>query len=279
MTARIVESKERRVNCTAGGFTLVELLVVIAIISLLVSLLLPALARAREHAKSVQCLARLADLGHVLYLYAEDNNDELPSTFEGTVKPGGGGGDGRWFFKLLKYYDLQWASTGAISSPYDYFGYYCPKYEKIPGKTVFAPALQAGSRYSYNHFFAGSRGPATCPRCWRRIDQVKLPAELPLFWDTRGIDLTYGYVGGPWPYPHPVAFKHGWNNGEFAVNLAHLWGPGANHYGNINYLFADGHAKGMGIWPFEGTKDAPENPAYYEKFVHPRRNLSINPGG
>ena len=46
----------------AGGFTLIELLVVIAIISLLVSILVPSLARVRELARDVICLSTLRGL-------------------------------------------------------------------------------------------------------------------------------------------------------------------------------------------------------------------------
>ena len=61
------------------GFTLIELLVVVAIIALLVSILLPALGRARELAKRVQCAAQLSGSGRALALYQNDYRDDNPS--------------------------------------------------------------------------------------------------------------------------------------------------------------------------------------------------------
>lgn len=62
----------------ARGFTLIELLVVIAIVALLIGILLPALAQARDSARSVVELSRLRDLGFATASYAEANKGELP---------------------------------------------------------------------------------------------------------------------------------------------------------------------------------------------------------
>jgi prepilin-type N-terminal cleavage/methylation domain-containing protein/prepilin-type processing-associated H-X9-DG protein len=60
------------------GFTLVELLVVIAIIALLISILLPALSKARRQATFVQCQANLHDIALALTNYAVSNRNQLP---------------------------------------------------------------------------------------------------------------------------------------------------------------------------------------------------------
>ncbi len=61
-----------------GGFTLVELLVVIAIIALLMGILLPALARARELGKRAVCLNQIKQLGVAWFMYCDDNSEKLP---------------------------------------------------------------------------------------------------------------------------------------------------------------------------------------------------------
>ena len=75
------------------GFSLIELMVVIGIIAVLIGLLLPAIIRSRESARTIQCASQLRQLGQALANYANQFDGHLPAWSGWHVAGGDGTGE------------------------------------------------------------------------------------------------------------------------------------------------------------------------------------------
>jgi len=176
------------------AFTLIELLVVIAIISLLVSILLPSLNRAKDLAKRAICAAHLKDVGLSIAMYANDNNDCMPVS-RGSYAGSGGGSNPtgtetyHWYNLLSKYAGMETEFTydpDAVGSGTVYYGYHdvfkgCPNWDAeahdpwnpgygmvwmIHGRDGEEPTDESSE---YMNYFDASTDPKKC-RFWRRSE-------------------------------------------------------------------------------------------------------------
>jgi prepilin-type N-terminal cleavage/methylation domain-containing protein/prepilin-type processing-associated H-X9-DG protein len=120
------------------GFTLVELLVVIGVIAILIAMLLPALNKARESARTVSCMSNHKQLITAMVMYANDNRGMLarPQTNFSSITVDDGGVRSpqaiQWFSKVFvgKYFSNSRIMNGSSSA------------------IIYCPSLDVGSMLS-----------------------------------------------------------------------------------------------------------------------------------
>jgi prepilin-type N-terminal cleavage/methylation domain-containing protein len=124
------------------AFTLVELLAVIAIIAILAAMLLPALARAKEKARSTQCMTNLRQWGLAYQMYADDNDNFLPRRGQGVQPLFQIDRPADWFNALPCYFGLtsfqQMVMNNTEPAAHSQSIYICPT-ANDPGGTYFLP--------------------------------------------------------------------------------------------------------------------------------------------
>ncbi len=220
------------------GFTLVELLVVIGIISVLIAMLLPALNKARESAKSVQCLSNLRQIGQATMAYVNENRGHLmPMTM--TV----GSKDLRPADLLILSRYIPADVPAPVGKPATGVGtrvFLCPNgphYEFTSGGQTYDQATySSGSdglafvHYGYNYCLV-NRGPSGAN--WGtsiRLTQIKQPAVTYLFMDS--------------------SFDPTWTKGYFRFlnrGPTSAGTPDARHNMSVNVLYCDGHAASIRV--------------------------------
>jgi len=206
-----------------AGFTLIELLVVIAIIGILAAMLLPALATAKERAKSTKCLSNIRQLSLGAQMYANDQEQALPWSAGFWVAPSSAGGNytdrSAPTFKE-NFYDQLRAYVGVN----DGF-WYCPSAKEDTSLTVASntsPLLgYFGNAYSIG--VTTSPWPEAKPK---RAGQLLAPSRAKLFADN----------GANW---QGVSVQVTSRSSFSATPIT----PVGLHRGGINIAMADGSAR------------------------------------
>ena len=230
------------------GFTLIELLVVISIIAILASLLLPALARAREKALKTSCMHRLKNLSTFQSFYADSYNEYFPAN------SGSGLSDfyapvGQELRQMLKTFNR---SNGYFSCPS------APYLDRIPFKSSGATwwetggtsyQMPAGYYYTNSSLISSSYFYGWQIRFYLRYPTIPIPADGGA---PGSVIVNRKFRTSDTPSTQPTALDanqpqigiwrpYGGSTANFVTKNGYT-GLESNHRDGANIIFLDGHA-------------------------------------
>lgn len=217
------------------GFTLVELLVVIGIIATLISILLPALNKAREAANAAKCLSNLRQMAMAFIMYANENHGYLPPTSDGNQVFWVNGANTtvavRWYGGAIGS-----VTTGEFYGPASPLAPYwgneaniggCPSFKQY--EDVLRPGY-GDCDYAYNDYAGGRSG--TGAVVGLKLVQFRHSADKALVWDSARIINPPSIDRTPWGYPTS-------GNPNTGIPDPNFHG---RHSGMGNVAWIDGHA-------------------------------------
>ncbi len=237
------------------GFTLVELLVVVAIIALLISILLPALNKARDTASDVVCRANLRQIGVWGFTYITEFNNVLPHNgyeWNGSGRPGSGSTPARYYWELSDNWWYQKAenlwvrhSGRPVNSALN-----CPLANRFLVPRRYGGLGQNDYSYGLNERLGGRAKFQEQPGA-NELRMAILNADAYWFGDMGGTDVNHAgqmkFSNYQWlsvagsgdspkisAVPENAGLPWSWRTG--------FWGLEA-HTGEVaNFVFGDGHA-------------------------------------
>jgi prepilin-type processing-associated H-X9-DG protein/prepilin-type N-terminal cleavage/methylation domain-containing protein len=211
------------------AFTLVELLVVIGIIALLISILLPALGKAREQGFSIKCLSNLRQLGMATAMYNGEAKGYMP------MPTTGAGEKMLWFNVLDPYLKTVGPQNGrsGVAGDREYSVYkQCVVWEGFEGGLETSGAQNTNKEYARTY---------KMNLHMRRAGSTVKPVKVTEYRENTNVV----YLGDGISLDQVGPVDNQQDNGNFwmHVNNPSETSPALRHQKGANLLFLDGHAE------------------------------------